>query len=101
MRMLVSTTTTSALPWLDRERRDWRCPARLRRFEKSASAGLLCFFAGLKEQSQARFDQLRHGPLLASRFALELFHNRISNIQRRFHMDTHIDSMAIGQRHAV
>src|SRR5438874_4964252 len=53
--------------------------------------------AGLKQQPQRRFDQLGHRLTLPSRFPPETAHDGIVDVQRRLHMENHIDYMAICQ----
>ena len=51
----------------------------------------------VKKQPQRRFDQLGHRLTLLSRFPPETAHDGIVDVQRRLHMENHIDYMAICQ----
>ena len=52
-------------------------------------------FPGLEEIAQRSLDQIRHRSALPRRLALELSHDRVIDVERRLHMENHIDETAI------
>jgi hypothetical protein len=69
---------------------DARAPA----IERWQGREIGAFFSRLEKAAQRGLNELGHRPPLPRRFALELGHDRVVDIERRLHMENHIDCMA-------